>query len=81
MMVSPNRMTSMTTIDTLKQLARIDDMLALRDEAQRAGDPESLLVVKMMERAVADTRDEIRRSVSATRFSLLASKHPRLVTA
>ena len=62
MMVSPNRMTSMTTIDTLKQLARIDDMLALREEALRADDPESKIVVKLMDQAVYRARQALRNA-------------------
>jgi len=69
----------MTTIDILKNLARIDQMLSLRDEAQRAGDPESLLVVKMMDHAVADTRQTIRRGVTQTRYAELRRQHPALV--
>jgi len=68
----------MTTIDILKNLARIDQMLSLRDEARRAGDPESLLVVKMMDHAVAGTRQSLRRGVSQARYAELGRQHPIL---
>ena len=55
-------MTIMTTIDTLKQLARIDDMLALREEALRADDPESKIVVKLMDQAVYRARQALRNA-------------------
>jgi len=71
----------MTTIDILKNLARIDQMLSLRDEAQRAGDPESLLVVKMMEHAVADTRQRLKDGVPGSRFDELCRQHPSLIPA
>jgi len=69
----------MTTIDVLKTLARIDQMLSLRDEAQKAGDPESLLVVKMMDHAVTDARNRLRDALPLNRFAELRRQYLGLV--
>lgn len=68
----------MDNLAILKELNRIDEMLALRAQAQRAGDPESLIVVRMMDNAVEGARRQIKDAVSAVRFRRLERRHPSL---
>lgn len=68
----------MGNIEILKELASIDEMLALRDQAIRANDEESHVVVRMMDHAVAGVRARIREAVSASQFTKLQRLHPVL---
>ena len=66
----------MTNEDVLRELASIDRMVGLRDEARRAGDAESLCIANMLQGCIEKGRERIKATVPPARLQLLERLHP-----
>ena len=65
----------MTNQDILHELASIDEMIGYRDQAQQAGDPESLCAARIIQEYIELGRARLKAATPAKRLLLIETLH------